>query len=81
MLSCRDVTNLISQSFDRDLPFLIRIELRIHLLMCRFCREYFKQLRIIRNIIKNFNDRIESNENLKLSDEIKIKIRKCLFKE
>lgn len=48
MLSCRDVTKLISESMDRTLPFGKRLGVRIHLTLCRFCARYERQLLSIR---------------------------------
>ena len=52
MLSCKDVTQLISRSMDASLPIGKRIGLRIHLLMCRFCARYEKQLLLIRETMR-----------------------------
>ena len=52
MLSCKDVTQLISESMDRSLPLGKRIGVRIHLLMCRFCGRYERQLLLIRETIR-----------------------------
>ena len=48
MLSCRDVTQLISESMDHSLPLRKRIGVRIHLLICLFCARYRRQLFLIR---------------------------------
>jgi len=52
MLSCKDVTQLISESMDRSLPLGKRIGVRIHLLVCRFCKRYERQLLQIRETVK-----------------------------
>ena len=49
MFSCKDVSQLISQSMDRSLPFYQRVLMRMHLLMCKYCsrcKEHFEALRI-----------------------------------
>ena len=48
MLSCRDVTRLVSESMDRSLPFGVRVGVRLHLLICRFCERYRRQLLLLR---------------------------------
>ena len=48
MFSCKDVSQLVSESMDRELPFYQRVLLRIHLLMCKYCsrcREQFDAIR------------------------------------
>jgi len=52
MLSCKDVTQLISRSMDSSLPVGKRIGVRIHLLICRFCARYEKQLLLIRETVR-----------------------------
>ena len=52
MLSCKDVTQLISESMDTSLPVGKRIGVRIHLLMCRFCARYERQLLLIRETLR-----------------------------
>ena len=48
MFSCKDVSQLISESMDRSLPFYQRVLIRLHLLMCKYCsrcKEHFEALR------------------------------------
>ena len=48
MFSCKDVSQLVSESMDRALPFYQRVLLRMHLLMCKYCarcREQFEAIR------------------------------------
>jgi hypothetical protein len=52
MLSCKDVTHLISQSMDASLPIGKRVGVRLHLLICIFCRRYERQLRMIRETLR-----------------------------
>jgi hypothetical protein len=52
MLSCKDVTKLLSESMDATLPTGKRIGVRLHLLICRFCARYNRQLLLIREIAR-----------------------------
>lgn len=52
MLSCKDVTRLISESMDHSLPLAKRAGVRFHLLICRFCARYERQLLLIREIMR-----------------------------
>ena len=52
MLSCKDVTRLISESMDHSLPFGKRVGVRLHLLICRFCARYERQLLLIRETMR-----------------------------
>ncbi len=48
MFNCKEATQLVSEFLDRKLPFHKRIWIRIHLLMCKFCSRYEKQLMFLR---------------------------------
>jgi hypothetical protein len=47
--SCREATRLQSEALDRPLPLRQRIGLRIHLVLCRWCKRYGKQIRFLRS--------------------------------
>lgn len=47
MLTCRDATALVSESMDHRLPTRRRWSLRFHLLMCRYCSRFARQLRFV----------------------------------
>jgi hypothetical protein len=52
MLSCKDVTQLLSEAMDRSLPLGKRIGVRFHLLICKFCVRYERQLLQIRETVR-----------------------------
>ncbi len=81
MLSCKDVTRLISQSMDRSLPMGKRIGVRLHVLMCRFCARYERQLLLIRETVRRIaamEDQPEPSPGDPLSVEAKARIRRSL---
>jgi hypothetical protein len=81
MLSCKDVTQLISESMDRDLPVRKRMAMRFHLLMCKFCSRYEKQLLFIRNTVRQYTHKIEDDSSLPthyLSAEARERIKRVL---
>jgi hypothetical protein len=49
MLSCRDVSQLVSESLDRKLSFRQRMQVRLHLLMCRLCSRFRRQTLFLRD--------------------------------
>lgn len=51
MLSCRDVTRLVSQGLDRELGYRERIALRVHFMICRRCRSFEDQLGLLRRAV------------------------------
>lgn len=48
MFNCKEVTRMLSDSLDRELSFHQRVGLRMHLLMCKFCSRYQRQLLFLR---------------------------------
>jgi predicted anti-sigma-YlaC factor YlaD len=48
MLSCKQVTRLVSQGLDRDLGFTERVRLRVHLAICEGCTNFGTQVALLR---------------------------------
>lgn len=77
MLSCRDVTRLLSESMDASLPMGKRIGVRLHLLICKFCVRYERQLLLIRETVRRIAAAEESPGEA-LSEDARERIRKVL---
>jgi predicted anti-sigma-YlaC factor YlaD len=45
MLSCRDVTEIVTEYLEGRLSLADRMRLQMHLGMCRHCRAYLRQMR------------------------------------
>ena len=73
MLNCKEVTEIASQSLDRELTFWTKFNLRVHLMMCNMCSNYVKQLKVIRNSMGNITEKI--SHDLKLSKDAQKRIR------
>ncbi|ENW81222.1 hypothetical protein F909_02513 [Acinetobacter sp. ANC 3929] len=54
MLTCRQATQLLSEKQDRVLLFREQSNLQLHLLACRSCRRYGKQIRTLSQLSKKF---------------------------
>jgi anti-sigma factor RsiW len=52
MLSCREVTERASALIDRELSWSERLQMRIHLAMCRHCSRFVSQLRLLRAALR-----------------------------
>lgn len=48
MLDCKHNTELLSQSLERPITWRERLAMRMHLMMCKGCRNFEKQLAFIR---------------------------------
>ena len=45
MLNCREVTNRANDLIDGDLDVITRLKMRAHLLACRECARFVRQMR------------------------------------
>ena len=52
MFNCKEVSEKVSISMDESLPVHHRIMLNIHLLMCKYCNRFRKQLLVMRNALR-----------------------------
>lgn len=48
MFRCQDISRKISQAMDTSLPLHQRMAIRIHLMMCRYCSRFHRQLHRLR---------------------------------
>jgi predicted anti-sigma-YlaC factor YlaD len=46
MLTCRQMTELITDYLEGRLPWMDRARFRLHIGMCKNCREYLKQMKL-----------------------------------
>ncbi len=54
MRSCREVTALVIAREDRDLPWMERAALRVHMAMCQACPRFERQVLTMRNAMKQW---------------------------
>lgn len=80
MISCKEASELISQSLDRRLSFAERVRIRIHLLVCQACTQYGKQLSFLHIAASRFSKGMEhgDQEASRLSPEARHRIKKAL---
>ena len=57
MLNCREITEHASDFIDARLPWRVRMEVRVHLMMCRICREYVRQMALVVGALRHLRDR------------------------
>lgn len=76
--SCPEVVRIISLGMDRALPLSTRIKLRIHYLMCSFCERYEKQLQHLREVAREFADKMGEVSDAKLPSDVKERMREAL---
>ena len=65
MFNCNEVSQKVSESMDRVLPFHQQMMIRFHLLFCKYCARFRDQLLLIRKAIRTEGD---SDKELKSSE-------------
>lgn len=75
MATCRQVNQLMSEGLDRRLSFAQRFAIRAHLLICRFCRRYRRQLIFIRTAVRRLSQHAEDLSDHGLPDEARRRIQ------
>jgi len=81
MLSCKEVSHLVSESLDRKLPMWQRIQVRLHLLMCRFCSRFRKQVLFLKDAARSYLLAVEETEpstGTTLSPEARERMKRLL---
>lgn len=79
MFRCRDVSEKVSRSMDEPLPFFQRMAVGIHLMMCRYCRRFRRQLSALRMMsCEEEADRPADETPDKLSPNAKTRIKEKL---
>ena len=63
---------------DNKLSLLTRMKLRIHFLMCSFCERYMKQLKYIRDVAREFPEKIGDVSDATLPSEVKQRLKDSL---
>jgi len=77
MLSCNDISALVSRAQDRRLSWGERLAVRLHLLICHGCRQFARQLRFLRVAGGYFRDHdLESHLDIGLPDTARDRIAK-----
>jgi len=80
MFSCHEVSRKISQSMDARLTLLQRMGIRIHLMMCRYCARFRRQLTLLRTICRiDEPDQPTEGQGESLSAEAKMRIKEKLI--
>ncbi len=54
MLTCHDVTRLVSESQDRDLSLSEKVSLKVHLWVCTGCKNFSQQIPFLRKAMRAY---------------------------
>ena len=61
-LPCGKISELVSLSLDRELPFAERLAVKSHLLYCKACRRYRSQLLSLRSALAQLSSDVTGTE-------------------
>jgi len=79
MFSCKDVSQKVSQSMDVELPFYHLMAVWMHLLMCRYCARFHRQLIMLRKMSCQVDtDKLPAEGSDTLSPEAKERMKETL---
>ncbi len=76
MLTCKQASQLISQSLDHPLSWSQRMQLRVHLFICDACSRFNRQLYLLRIALHRIRDQIEQDSTIQLPLEVKARIER-----
>lgn len=79
--NCREASRLQSESLDHRLTPLQRFGLRVHLLLCKWCRRYGKQIRFLRRAAHEHPDEVAEATASALSAETRERLKRALRDE
>ncbi len=74
MLSCKKVAQLASEALDRSLTLQEKLSMRLHLLACKLCSRYVRQLKFLKRACANA-DEIQSRSEIRLTEDARRRIR------
>ena len=72
---CQAATRLQSEAIERKLPLRQRFGLRVHLMLCKWCRRYGKQITFLRDAAHEHPDELAEPVPQKLSNEARERIK------
>ena len=76
MLTCKQASQIISQSLDNPLSWQDRLRLKFHLFICNACTHFNQQLHLLNTAVKKIIQITESDNTIQLSLEAKARITK-----
>ena len=52
MLSCKDISHLASDHIDNNLPFMMKMKVKMQLFMCKNCQNFMSQFKKTINMVQ-----------------------------
>ena len=74
MLTCKQASQFISASLDRPLSLRERLALKLHLLICKYCKRFSQQVSAMRVALRTMVSSIENDNSIKMPSLAKDRI-------
>ncbi len=81
MLRCREISKLVSESMEHKLPLRVRMQMWMHLAMCRWCLGFAHNVRSLRSAVREYPDRLladDADSTASLSPQTRERIKSLL---
>ena len=78
---CREASRLQSRALDHSLSLAQRFGLRLHLFLCQWCRRYGKQIRFLRQAVREHPGEVNEAMPRTLSPEARERLKQSLRDE
>ena len=76
--TCPEVARILSLGMEKELSLMTRLKLRVHFLMCSFCERYMKQLKYMREVAREFPEKIGDVSDANLPEDAKQRMKDAL---
>ena len=78
-LDCSEASRAQSEMLDHTLPGACRVGLWLHLLLCKWCRRYGRQIRFLQATARNHAEKLSEADSRSLSDGARERIKSRLL--
>lgn len=78
MLTCKQASQIISQSLDNPLSRSDRMKLKFHLFICNACTRFNQQLHLIKTVVQRMKHETENDDTIQLTVEAKARINQAI---
>jgi hypothetical protein len=78
---CKQVAPLMSEALDHELPWRVRIKIRLHQVVCLACVRYEEQLRLLNETARRLATELEEHQpssTARLSDDARERLKRAL---
>lgn len=75
---CHDITRLLSESMEHPLPLRTRLLIRLHFLICAWCKRYGEQLKLLRECGSRFAEKGCERGGENLPPDARERLKKAL---